>query len=281
MSLDLAILASGSSGNCSILRTPGGAVLIDAGLGPRTMAKRINGLGISLSDVRAICATHLDSDHFNPNWMNFIQKNNVRLFVHESRRPRIERYMADFGAVIDLATFDGVPFTPIADVSFTPIHLAHDEHGSHGFFIEGFNCKIGYATDLGRVPTKLIESFCGVDLIALESNYDPKMQANSGRPWFLQQRIMGGKGHLSNEQAYDAIRAILDRCAKRCLQLPQHIVLLHRSRQCNCPNKVRDLFESDRRIAPRLVLAEQHESTRWLSIRDRTPYVGEQMFMFG
>jgi len=73
MSLELCVLASGSSGNCSVVRAPGGVILIDAGIGPRTTAKRMNGTGVSLRDVRAICLTHLDSDHFNANWVGTIQ----------------------------------------------------------------------------------------------------------------------------------------------------------------------------------------------------------------
>ena len=40
MSLELCILASGSAGNAAILRSPAGVMLIDAGIGPRTLTKR-------------------------------------------------------------------------------------------------------------------------------------------------------------------------------------------------------------------------------------------------
>jgi hypothetical protein len=92
------------------------------------------------------------------------------------------------------------------------------------------------------------------------------MEMASDRPWSLKQRVMGGHGHLSNQQAYAAIKSILDLTEKRHGRehLPRHIVLLHRSRQCNCPKIVRRLFEQDQRIKPRLLLTEQFESTPWL-----------------
>ena len=129
--------------------------------------------------------------------------------------------------------------------------------------------RVGFATDLGQVPEELIEQFCGVDLLALESNYDPVMEQNSDRPFYLKQRIMGGHGHLSNEQAFAAVRAILDRTTAKlgADRLPRHIVLLHRSRQCNCPKLVQRLFASDPRIAPVLTLSHQHERTAWLNAR--------------
>jgi hypothetical protein len=43
-------------------------------------------------------------------------------------------------------------------------------------------------------------------------------------------------------------------------------VLLHRSRQCNCPHLLRRLFAREPRLATRLVLAEQHERTEWLGV---------------
>jgi hypothetical protein len=143
--------------------------------------------------------------------------------------------------------------------------------------IEGFGCRAGFATDLGRVPAHLIERFEGVNLVALESNYDPEMQRGSDRPWFLKERIMGGRGHLSNEQAFAAVKAILDQCERGRRRLPDHIVLLHRSRQCNCPKIVRGVFERDERIARRLVLAEQYSRTEWLGRGEVG--VGEQMIL--
>jgi phosphoribosyl 1,2-cyclic phosphodiesterase len=280
MSLELCILASGSSGNATVLRTPNGVILIDAGIGPRITAKRMAGAGVGLADVRAICATHLDRDHLSCAWLQTLAHRNITLFCHESRLEELKRTAQDCGVDVPITTFNGHPFAPIPGVSFRAFRLAHDDAGSHGFLIEGFGCRIGYATDLGHVPEALLEKFRGVDLLALESNYDREMELNSSRPYFLKQRIMGGKGHLSNEQAFDAIRAILDRCEKNRDRLPQHIVLLHRSRQCNCPKILRRLFESDARIAKRLTLAEQFDRSPWLAMKDRRPLIGEQLMMY-
>jgi phosphoribosyl 1,2-cyclic phosphodiesterase len=280
MSLELCVLASGSSGNCSVVRAPGGVILIDAGIGPRTTAKRMNGTGVSLRDVRAICLTHLDSDHFNANWVGTIVKLGIRVHCAAERVDdvirRAELDVADSFAQL-VFPFDREAFDVVDGVRLRPLRFAHDRAGSHGFIIEGCGCRIGYATDLGRVPVTLIDDFADLDVLAIESNYDPEMQRTSGRPIFLQQRIMGGKGHLSNQQAFDAVRAVLDRCERSGVRLPSHIVLLHRSRECNCPKLLRRLFARDARVAPRLTLAEQFESSGWLKIRDRAPLAGEQL----
>src|SRR5436305_13170816 len=81
MSLELCILASGSAGNCSLLRTPSGVILIDAGIGPRIAGRRLNGTGVTLADIRAVCLTHLDSDHFRPSWVRVLARHKALLFV--------------------------------------------------------------------------------------------------------------------------------------------------------------------------------------------------------
>jgi phosphoribosyl 1,2-cyclic phosphodiesterase len=265
-------------------------MLIDAGIGPRTTAKRMAGTGLSVEHVRAICLTHLDSDHFRPSWLNTIRAGGIRVFCHDGLIPDLLACMRaarparwnprDWTAVQQqIVAFDGRPFEPLTGASAQTIRLAHDRLGSHGFVVEGFGCRIGYATDLGRVSDELLERFCDLDVLALESNYDRTMQISSSRPWHLKQRIMGGRGHLSNDEALAAVRAVLDRCTARGRPLPGHIVLLHRSRECNCPKLVRNLFGQDARIAPRLTLAEQFQRTPWLRVRDVKPMVGEQLHL--
>lgn len=255
--------------------------MIDCGIGPRTTARRLDGTGVRLADIRAIVLTHLDSDHFKPTWLETLLKLNIALFCHESRREHVLDCLGRdkrLGGLI--RCFDGQAFAPLEGARFHAIKLAHDRHGSHGFFIESPSGRtIGYASDLGQVPPHLLDRFEEVDLLALESNYDPAMQQASDRPWFLKQRIMGGAGHLSNEQALAAVREILDRRSARRRPPPGHIVLLHRSRQCNCPKLLRELFSTDERIASRLVLADPFERTAWLRPAEAGPIPDEQLVL--
>jgi phosphoribosyl 1,2-cyclic phosphodiesterase len=271
MSMELCILASGSSGNSTIVRTGGrGAMLIDIGLGPRSTASRLAGTGAGIEDIRAICLTHLDSDHFNRNWLRTIVNQSIRVFCHETLVEPILAMAGDglFSQASALRSllqpFDGHPIAPLDGLRVQPIRLPHDAAGSHGFVLEHAGCRVGYATDLGSVPARLFELFDDLDALALESNYDPQRQMASTRPWMLKQRIMGGNGHLSNQQSLAAVRHILNRAEKKGHALPSHIVLLHRSRDCNCPDLVRRMFTADPRIAARLILAEQDIATGWI-----------------
>ncbi|HZN69357.1 MAG TPA: MBL fold metallo-hydrolase [Tepidisphaeraceae bacterium] len=286
MSIELCVLASGSAGNCTVVRTPAGVLLVDVGIGPRTAAQRMAGTGVCLADVRAICLTHLDRDHFNRNWLGTILSREIRVFCHFRRVDELVR-LATLGADSSpedaerlralVTPFQHESFEPLDGLAVNPVLLVHDRLGSHGFVFDGFGCRIGYASDLGRIPETFEEDFEDLDLLAIESNYDRQMQLDSPRPWFLKRRIMGGWGHLSNEQALEAVRKVLRRSETRGLKLPSRIVLLHRSRECNCPELVRRLFTRDARIAPRLVLAEQFERSEWLRANGQAADTGMQL----
>jgi len=263
--LRFCVIGSGSGGNSSVLRRGEDAMLIDAGFGPLSTAKRLRGSHLQTRDLRALCLTHLDQDHFRPTWVNTLHASRSRLFVHHWHEPDLRRVPGVeqlFGAGL-VSFFDGEPFEPLPGLCFTPVRLPHDTKGTVGFHVESDAGCMGYATDLGHVPAELVERFADVDVLAIESNYDPPMQQGSDRPVFLKRRITGGSGHLSNQQSFDAVRAIRGRSRSG---RPGRIVLLHRSSQCNRPELVREVFAQDADIAARVVLSEQRRRTPWMEV---------------
>ena len=283
MSLELCVLGSGSGGNSTLVRTAAGHMLIDCGFGPRTTAGRLSGTAVGVGDIAAICVTHFDHDHFNHNWLHTIVKHGIQIYCDAARINILEHHERLGGPKVRglMKLVHGFAcgrrFSPLGDVEMEPLHFPHDEAGSHGFLLECAGHKVGYATDLGRVPAELIELFAGVGILAIESNYDREMEENSSRPYYLKQRIMSGAGHLSNEQAFAAVRKILDRSIELGHGRPHHVVLLHRSRECNCPRLLRRVFERDARLKKILTLTQQQERTAWISARPKERFVGEQL----
>lgn len=278
-------LGSGSGGNATLVRTVQHQhVLIDAGFGPRTTAQRLHQLGLTLHDLDAICLTHLDQDHFRPSWLNLLSHLPVKLHVHRwhaddlkflvkqhNHRNRLRpKFVPVDLQTIDPVVFDDQPFNPVVDLRAVPIRLQHDRQGTIGYRLEQLNghhqpiAALGYATDLGHAPPALIEHFAGVDLLAIEANYDERMTINSPRPSFVNRRNLSDSGHLSNEQACTAALHIDARTAG---SNPKQIVLLHRSSQCNHPTKLRRVFEKYPHLAKRIYLTEQRRRTRWFQVQ--------------
>lgn len=265
----MCVLGSGSAGNSSVISYQGNLILIDAGFGPRTTAARLAQRGLAFSQVKAICVTHLDRDHFSPALLPTLVKWGVKVYIHERHVDEFwhahewSETLHDEGL---LRLFTSRRFSPLEGMTFDPIRLQHDKAGSYGFRVESPGGSIGYATDLGQAPEALIEHVAGVDLLAIESNYDMQMQLASPRPHYLKERIMGGFGHLSNEQCLEAVLRIFGRDSQMG---PQQVILLHRSRDCNCPVKLRAMYERYTDISRLLHLSEQDMPSPWLTATRR------------
>ena len=81
-SISFCVLGSGSGGNSTVVRFDDRALLIDAGFGPTTIAGRLKEAKLRLADIRAICLTHLDQDHFRPTWIATLLKARIPVFLH-------------------------------------------------------------------------------------------------------------------------------------------------------------------------------------------------------
>ena len=281
MPISFTVLGSSSSGNATLLscETPAGPrhLLVDAGLGPRTLARRLEVAGIAPPRLDAIVITHADSDHLRGTWRRTLERDRIHVHVPAAHREEAAREAVPRDLLRAFAT----PFEPVPGVRFEPFVVPHDRTGSSAFRISCGGASLGWATDLGRVPPGLLEHFAGIDAIAIESNYDPQMQARSERPDFLKRRITGGSGHLSNRECLEAVRRLAgDRDDRDGLQ---HVVLLHLSRDCNCPRLVERLWsEQAPMLLDRLRIAHFERPLRRLDVGVRavTP-VPVQGTLFG
>src|SRR4051794_2778963 len=82
MSLRFTVLASGSQGNASLVQAGGFGVLIDCGLGPRTLAARLERAGLSWQHVNAIVLSHTHSDHWKERTLYRLSKLAIPLYCH-------------------------------------------------------------------------------------------------------------------------------------------------------------------------------------------------------
>ncbi|MFO0831892.1 MAG: MBL fold metallo-hydrolase [Phycisphaerales bacterium] len=229
--LQLCVLSSSSGGNCSALLAGEGTTrrlyLIDLGLSPRRTRILLAQVGLADVPIAAALLTHLDADHWRATWARSLPEH-TPIFVHRRHRGRAGREGVThhrtefFEGDFDLPSKGGHP------LYVRTAHNPHDDLGSVSFrfMFEAAAGDLGYATDIGVPTPALVSALAGVDLLAVESNYCPLMQQASGRPAALKERIMGGSGHLSNEQSASLVRSIAPR---------RHVVLLHLSRECNRP----------------------------------------------
>ncbi len=235
------VLASGSSGNASLLRVGKFGVLVDLGLGPRSLARRLAEVGSSWEHVHAAMLTHIHGDHWNENTLAFLHRRQIPLYCHREHAGALKFDSPAFAELLeeDLLNFYEVDETLILAENFQcrPLSLRHDCGMTCGFRFDGNadgqSWALGYAADLGSWDDELADALANVDVLALEFNHDEQMERQSGRAPALIQRVLGDHGHLSNRQAAELLSEILARSDAGRLQ---HVVQLHLSRQCNHPD---------------------------------------------
>jgi len=236
------------------VRTPFGVLLIDAGLGPLSAGRRMEGSGIHVREISAICLTHLDHDHFAPTWVeDAAAAANSGLFA--MRRASMNCWSALI-IILWRATSLG-SFRHSMDIRSKRCHessciRSNSPTTGRGrmvcdrrFWLPHWLCD-GPGTCAGGAVAMLYEP----RHLALESNYDPRMQMQSARPWFLKNRIMGGAGHLSNSAG------VRGDCANSQPHGKAEWTAAAATSCCciaawnaNCPKLVRKFFGRDVRIA--------------------------------
>ena len=242
MASRMAVLASGSSGNATLLETDGFGVLIDVGLGPRQLATRLAAAGASWQKVSAVVLTHTHSDHWRERTFEHLRRLKIPLFCHAEHQEMLSACSATFKAL----ALNGLvraykrerELQLCERLSCRPFELQHDSVPTFGFRFEGGGGLFGpswtmaYAADLGNWSAELVAALADADVLALEFNHDEHMERISGRPRDLINRVLGDFGHLSNLQAAELLSAVLSACAN---VQPQHLIQLHLSHECNRP----------------------------------------------
>jgi len=222
------MLGSGSSGNAVLCECEGERILIDCGFGTRTMAQRMRVAGVDPASVSACLVTHEHSDHAAgvakaaAKWGWSVYASTGTAANAELGGTPVGRLVA--GQTIALNTMT-------VDVVATP----HDAVESIGFVLtsnaSGARAAVFY--DIGHVSEAIRLACREVDLLVIESNHDDEMLRLGPYPRWLQARISGSHGHLSNRHAAELIGDSVHGGL-------QHVVLAHLSEHCNTPRKALD-----------------------------------------
>jgi phosphoribosyl 1,2-cyclic phosphodiesterase len=255
MSMFICSLNSGSNANCYYLGNQNEAILVDAGLSCRETLKRLKRVGLSIKKVKAIFVSHEHGDHVHgvpalskkfhiPVYISYGTLQQSRLDIRED-------------LVVHLRAYDPVS---IGNLTVTAFPKLHDASDPHSFVVECSAVKVGVFTDIGAPCEHVISNFQQCHAAFLEANYDDDMLTNGSYPFHLKNRIRGGKGHLSNDQA-------LALFATHRPAFMSHLFLSHLSRDNNSPKLVKNAFK---KIASgtEIVIASRDKETSLYHIRN-------------
>lgn len=254
MSVRLISLASGSSGNCYFVGTPEYGILIDAGIGSRTIKKRLKEYGIDMSRILAVLVTHDHYDHVKSvavlgevYHLPIYSTEKVHLGISFNKKVTEKLSPANMRVIEN-----GVPFE-IKEMKITSFPLPHDAKDNSGYVIEVGNKTLTIATDLGNATSELRTYIAHSDYLILESNYDEDMLTNGSYPEVLKRRILGSNGHLSNA---DAAQLLSESATDKLKQ----VCLCHLSKENNHPNLAVETVSSQLKTKTKVVALPRNEA---------------------
>ncbi len=229
MNFSFLSLASGSSGNCYYLGTPDYGVLIDAGIGIRTIRKILKGKGIAFERILGVLVTHDHADHIKTVGC-LGERYHIPVYATERVHAGIERsrYVEESLRRSRRIIEKGVPFM-IRDFLIEAFEVPHDSSDNAGYLITYGDCRFMIATDVGHITDTISQYARMANHLVLEANYDEEMLLSGGYPLFLKERVASPTGHLSNREAADFL-------AKHYTPRLKNIWLCHLSRENNHPD---------------------------------------------
>lgn len=210
-------IASGSSGNCIYIGSEENHILIDAGISGKRVEAGLHDLELSGKDLGGILITHEHSDHIKGLGV-LARKYQVPIYATPGT-------IAGIKGTGNLGIIDSDLFVEIApdrefavgDLNISPFRVSHDAAEPVAYRVQCGGKSMAVATDLGVYTDYTIDKLKGLDVLLLEANHDIHMLEVGGYPYYLKRRILGERGHLSNESAgkllcrvlHDNLRTVL------------------------------------------------------------------------
>jgi phosphoribosyl 1,2-cyclic phosphodiesterase len=231
--------------------------LIDAGLSAKALEQSLKAIDVAPESLDGILITHEHTDHVG-GLDRFVKKYNTPVFANYNTAAAIERQcLCAKREVPEFTWFEsGLPFM-LGEITLTPVPIPHDTAEPVAYTIDDGSHRLGYFTDLGHVTETIAQALSGCTALVLESNHDLQMLRNSGRGFQLISRISGRAGHLSNDQACEAI-------ALHASPELRTLTLAHLSRDCNQPeiaaHMMRGILKHIGRTDVTLAIAKQDEA---------------------
>lgn len=255
--VQFSVLGSGSRGNCVYVESGSTGLLIDNGFSGKELEKRLQSIGRSLDNLKAICITHEHNDHIAG--VGVVSRRcKVAVHANPGTFDGAEKKLGKLYRRVEFATGDELV---IGDLQVRSFRISHDTLDPVGYVVSDGTRHLGYCTDTGKVSKLMELRLARCHGLILEFNHDPEMLKNGPYPLMLKQRVRSSHGHLANEDAGELLGSL----AHNGLQVA---ILAHLSETNNTPGlaMAAALPHMPREHPARLLTAEQDKATALFEI---------------
>lgn len=222
----LCSIASGSSGNCIYIGSEKTHLLVDTGISKKRIEEGLHEIGVKGEEINGILITHEHTDHIQGLGV-FSRKYGVPVYATKGTAEGINACKGigkmPEGLLHEIAA-DTV--FSVGDLDIRPFAISHDANEPSGYRVEHNGKSVAVATDLGVYDEYIVKNLEALDAVLLEANHDTHMVEVGPYPYYLKQRVLGNRGHLSNELSGRLLCDILHDNLK-------YIMLGHLSRENN------------------------------------------------
>ncbi len=260
--MQLYSIASGSSGNCIYAGDDERGFLVDVGTSLKKVREGLDAQGLSLERLDGILITHEHSDHV-AGLGALLRKFPVPVYGTADTIGKIweKCNMKNVSPELFHSIRSGEDFE-INDYIIHSFSISHDAVDPVCYTLEKNNAKVGVATDMGTYDDHIIENLADCDVVLLEANHDINLLQVGPYPYSLKMRILGDKGHLSNDASARLIKEIVHKGLKT-------VILGHLSEHNNFPELAYNTVtyemescESWSECGTELIVADRYNPTR-------------------
>ena len=196
-------LGSGSSGNCYYLATDTYSILIDAGVGIRTIKKTFKDYNLDIQELKAILITHDHADHIKAVG-GLGEKLNIPIYTTARIHEGINRsYCMTEKLHSSVRYLEKNQPMRLKDFVIESFEVPHDGTDNVGYCIEIDGKIFSFLTDLGEITPIAANYIRKANYLILEANYDEEMLKMGTYPLYLKERIASHTGHMSNTDTAD------------------------------------------------------------------------------
>ncbi|MCA0754869.1 MBL fold metallo-hydrolase [Paenibacillus sp. N4] len=207
MATTVKVLSTGSEkGSCVYISTEEVSVLVDVGPAKSKIEKLMLAENYDPTKIDGIFISHEHGDHTDG--IGFADKFKIKVHASEGTLKAIGRL--EFGKVVRTNGFTG--FRPFSDhfMNVKPFAISHDAMEPFGYAIHTMDKKVTVLMDTGCVTDDMLEAMADSDVYIFEANHDIGMlEANGKYHDGLKYRIRSDIGHLSNDQAAEALAKLI------------------------------------------------------------------------
>jgi phosphoribosyl 1,2-cyclic phosphodiesterase len=243
MDLGIFTFASSSSGNCYLIRSETTNIMVDVGITGKAISSNLEFISLRAKRLNAFLLTHEHIDHIRGIHMMARHNTMAPFYASEGTiNAIIEKEVAvDYDRLV--VAKGGWDFM-IGDIKVTPFNVSHDTAEPLAYSFERNGEKIAIVTDTGYVSDEIFENIKDADILVLEANHERNILLYGRYPYNVKHRILGDKGHLSNEAAGQCLVRMLQYLDGKKAPL---VLLAHLSQENNTPEQaqitIRNILE--------------------------------------